>query len=68
MSPKYDLLSITAFSKKQLKHFETCAPTDYEGIEFAKDCEKFGFVMDAYTSLREISEDAISECEILKIL
>lgn len=66
ISEKYELPSLYSFAEKWLKHFETCAPTDYEGIEFAKDCEKLGFEMDAYKSLRKISEEAISDCEALK--
>ena len=66
ISPKYDLLSVTAFSKKWLKHFETCEPTDYDRCDFAKDCERLGFKMDSYKSLRNISEEAITNYEVFE--
>ena len=54
---------INTFAEKWLKHFETCAPSDYEGFGFAKDCEDLGFNMDAFKSLKDISEEAVDDCE-----
>lgn len=66
VSEKYQLLSTKKFAEKWLKNFETCAQVDYEGIEFAEECEKLGFEMDAYKSLKRVSPDATTDCDVLE--
>ena len=66
ISQNYELNSMFEFANKWLNYFESCSPTNYEERNFIKECEKLGFEMDSYESLKKISEEAVFNYEIFE--